>query len=37
MLKSIYIIKIHSFVDMISNSSSEIYVQANEKTVESVK
>ena len=30
-------IKIHSFVDLITNSSSEIFVQANDKTIESIK
>ena len=27
----------HSFVDLITNSSTEIYIEASEKTVESVK
>lgn len=36
-LKSAYIIPIHSFVDLITNSSTEIYIQATTKTVESVK
>lgn len=30
-------IKIHSFVDLITNSSTEIYIQADEKTVEAVR
>ena len=30
-------IPIHSFVDVITNSSSEVFVTANEKTVEVVK
>ena len=30
-------IRIHSFVDIITNSSSEIFVEANEKTIENVK
>lgn len=32
-----YIIKIHSFVDLITNSSSEIFVRANDKTIETIK
>ena len=36
-LQDSYTIKIHSFIDLITNSSTEIYVAANEKTVESVK
>jgi putative lipoic acid-binding regulatory protein len=32
-----YIIKIHSFVDLITNSSTEIYVAAGEHTVKAVK
>lgn len=36
-LKSSYTIKIHSFVDLITNSSSEIYVAAGDKTVKAVK
>ena len=36
-LKDSYTIKIHSFVNLITNSSTEIYVAANQKTVESVK
>lgn len=31
------LIPIHSFVDLITNSSSEVFVQATEKTVETVK
>lgn len=30
-------IKIHSFIDVITNSSTEIYVQASESTIKSVK
>ena len=36
-LKPVYIIPVHSFVDLITNSSTEIYIQATTKTVESVK
>ena len=36
-LKNSYSFKIHSFIDLISNSSSEIFVVASEKTVNSVK
>lgn len=36
MLKPIYI-PIHSFVDVITNSSSEIFVAAEEKTAEAIK
>lgn len=36
-LKNKYTIKIHSFIDIITNLSTEIYVAANQKTVESVK
>ncbi len=36
-LKPAYIIPVHSFVDLITNSSTEIYIQATTKTVESVK
>ncbi len=32
-----YIIHIHSFVDLITNSSTEIYIQATDKTVASIK
>ncbi len=32
-----YILKVHSFVDLITNSSTEIYVNATEKTVEQLK
>lgn len=31
------LIPIHSFVDLITNSSSEVFVEATEKTVETVK
>lgn len=31
-----YKIKIHSFIDLITNSSTEIYIQASEKTIQSV-
>jgi len=31
------ILKIHSFVDIITNSSSEIYVEATDNTVKNVK
>ena len=31
------IIKIHSFIDVITNSSTEIFVQANDKTIKNVK
>lgn len=37
MSKQIYIIKIHSFVDVITNSSTEIYIQATERTIEQIK
>jgi hypothetical protein len=30
-------IPMHSFVDLITNSSTEIYIQASEKTIESIK
>lgn len=36
-LQDSYTIKIHSFIDIITNSSTEIYCAANQKTVESVK
>lgn len=36
-LKDSYSFSIHSFIDLISNSSSEIFVVASEKTVKSVK
>ena len=32
-----YIIKIHSFIDLITNSSTEIFVEANQNTIKSVK
>jgi len=32
-----YTIKIHSFVDLITNSSTEIYIEATEKTIQSIK
>ncbi len=32
-----YTIKIHSFVDLITNSSTEIYIQATDKTIETIK
>lgn len=32
-----YYIPVHSFVDLITNSSTEIYVQANEQTVKTLK
>lgn len=37
MLYNKYTIAVHSFVDLITNSSTELYIQATEKTVESVK
>lgn len=37
MLKSVYTIKVHSFIDLITNSSSSVFVQATDKTVQSVK
>jgi hypothetical protein len=36
-LKNKYTLHIHSFIDLISNSSSEIYVAAGDKTVKAVK
>jgi hypothetical protein len=36
-LQDSYTIKIHSFINLISNSSTEIYVAANEHTIQSVK
>ena len=36
-MQTIYKIRIHSFVDLITNSSTEIYIQATEKTVELLK
>ena len=36
-LQDSYTIKIHSFIDLISNSSTEIYVAANEHTIQAVK
>ena len=32
-----YIIRLHSFVDIITNSSTEIYIEATDKTIESLK
>lgn len=32
-----YTIKIHSFVDLITNSSTEIYVEADESTITTIK
>jgi hypothetical protein len=32
-----YIIKIHSFVDLITNSSTEIYIAADESTITTIK
>lgn len=31
------ILRVHSFVDIITNSSSEIFVEANENTIKNVK
>ena len=36
-LKSAYYIPVHSFVDLITNSSTEIYIQATDKTIETIK
>lgn len=36
-MKNIFKIKIHSFVDLITNSSTEIFVRADEKTIQTVK
>jgi hypothetical protein len=36
-MKREYVLTVHSFVDLITNSSTEIYVEATEKTIESVK
>ena len=36
-LKPEYTIPVHSFVDLITNSSTEIYIQAKQKTVDTVK
>ena len=36
-MKTSTTIKIHSFVDLITNSSSEVFVTATEKTVDTVK
>ena len=30
-------LKVHSFIDIITNSSTEIYIQASEKTIQSIK
>src|ERR1019366_2959664 len=30
-------LKVHSFIDIITNSSTEIYIQASEKTMQSIK
>ena len=32
-----YTLKIHSFVDLITNSSTEIYIGANERTITTIK
>jgi len=37
MKNKIYKINTHSFVDLITNSSTEIYIQANDKTIEYIK
>ena len=37
MLKEKYSFPVHSFVDLITNSSTEIYIEASEKTVKAVK
>lgn len=37
MLKEKYSFPVHSFVDLITNSSTEIYIEATEKTVKAVK
>lgn len=36
-LKEKYSFPVHSFVDLITNSSTEIYIEATEKTVKAVK
>jgi len=36
-MKTTLTISVHSFVDLITNSSSEVYVTANKKTVKVVK
>lgn len=36
-MKTIYKIKIHSFVDLITNSSTEIYIRASDKSIETLK
>jgi len=37
MLNEKYTFPVHSFVDLITNSSTELYIEATEKTVESIK
>jgi len=37
MLAEKYTIPMHSFVDLITNSSTEIYIEASDKTIESIK
>lgn len=37
MLAKKYTIPMHSFVDLITNSSTEIYIEATDKTIESIK
>lgn len=37
MLHEKYTIAIHSFVDLITNSSTELYIQATDKTITSIK
>ena len=36
-MRSSLLIRIHSFVDIITNSSTEIFVQANEETIKNIK
>jgi hypothetical protein len=36
-MKKIYVIHVHSFIDLITNSSTEIYIQASDKTVAAIK
>jgi len=36
-MQNSYIIRVHSFVDLITNSSTEIFVSANDKSAETVQ
>jgi len=37
MLKEKYTIRMHSFVDLITNSSTELYIEATKQTIKSLK